>query len=140
MYAPKNIADNEVQLDRPQQPTMAGIPWLPHVRFALGPIELVVTRLYLSYSFAYATMGERLPTILGKGIDDVVMTLNQEYDEERVIDLVKCIERMDALKHELQGQAKLRAIIDDGEADVALWNKLIAKYFRGECARFGMCT
>lgn len=77
-------------------------------------------------------MGQRLPTILGKGIEDVVVTLNQEYDEERVVDLVQCIERMDALMGELQAQAKLRPIIDDGEADVALWNKLIAKYFHGE--------
>ena len=84
------------------------------------------------YSFAYATMGQRLPTILGKAIEDVVVTLNQEYDEERIVDLVQCIERMEALMKELQEQAKLRPIIDDGEADVALWNKLIAKYFHGK--------
>lgn len=28
--------------------------------------------------------------------------------------------------------AKLRPIYDDGEADVPLWNKEIAKYFRGK--------
>ena len=27
--------------------------------------------------------------------------------------------------------SKLRPIIDDGEGDVALWNKEIAKYFQG---------
>ena len=27
---------------------------------------------------------------------------------------------------------KLRPVIDDGEGDVALWNKEIAKYFQGE--------
>ena len=81
-------------------------------------------------------MGQRLPTILGKAIDDVVLTLNQEFDEDRIVDLVQCIERMDALKQELQDQAKLRPIIDDGEADVALWNKLIAKYFQGAYMRF----
>ncbi|PIL31472.1 hypothetical protein GSI_06174 [Ganoderma sinense ZZ0214-1] len=89
-------------------------------------------RGYHEYSFAYATMGQRLPTILGKAIEDVVLTLNQEYDEERMVDLVKCIERMDALKQELQEHAKLRPVIDDGEADVALWNKLVAKYFQGK--------
>ena len=72
-----------------------------------------------------------MPTILGKAIDDVVLTLNQEYSEERIVDLVECIERMDALKKELQDQSRLRPVIDDGEADVALWNKLIAKYFQG---------
>ena len=77
-------------------------------------------------------MGQRLPTILGKAIEDVVLTLNQGYDEERMVDLVKCSERMDALQQELQEHAKLRPIIDDGEADVALWNQLVAKYFQGE--------
>ena len=52
-----------------------------------------------------------------------------------MLDLVQCIERMDALKQELQEQARLRPIVDDGEADVALWNKLIAKYFQGEYLR-----
>lgn len=84
------------------------------------------------YSFAYATMGHRLPTILGKAIDDVIETLNQESEEEKVVDLVQCIERMDKLKEDLHAHARLRPIIDDGEADVALWNKEIAKYFQGE--------
>lgn|SRR5258708_1005711 len=35
-------------------------------------------RGYHEYSFAYATMGKRLPTILGKAIDDVVKTLNEQ--------------------------------------------------------------
>ena len=33
--------------------------------------------------------------------------------------------------HDLSGNAKLRPIVDDGEGDVALWNKEIAKYFQG---------
>ena len=112
---------------------MARLPWLPRVS-VLRTVEISATLNYAflhRYSFAYATMGQRLPTILGKAIEDVVLTLNQEYDEERMVDLVKCIERMDALKQELQEHAKLRPIIDDGEADVALWNKEIAKYFQG---------
>jgi hypothetical protein len=89
-------------------------------------------RGYHEYSFAYATMGVRLPTILGKAIEDTTRTLNEQYDEDRVIDLVQCIDRMDDLMEDLSGNAKLRPIIDDGEADVALWNKAIAKYFQGE--------
>lgn len=110
---------------------MARFPRLPHVRL---PNSQVFLHAYQrnSYSFAYATMGTRLPTILGKAIDDVIETLNQESDEDRIIDLVQCIERMDNLKNDLQEQAKLRPIIDDGEADVALWNKEIAKYFQGK--------
>lgn len=33
---------------------------------------------YHEYSFAYATMGKRLPTILGKAIDDVIRTMNEQ--------------------------------------------------------------
>ena len=64
-------------------------------------------------------MGHRLPTILGKAIDDVIVTLNQESSEDRIIDLVECIERMEELKGELERSAKLRPVVDDGEADVA---------------------
>ena len=76
------------------------------------------------YSFAHATMSTRLPTILGKAIDDVVVTLNTEYEEEKVVDLLACIERMEDLMDDLQGNAILRPIIDDGEGDIPLWNKV----------------
>lgn len=76
-------------------------------------------------------MGVRLPTILGKAIDDTSRTLNEQSAEDRIVDLVQCLERMDTLMADLSGNAKLRPIIDDGEADVALWNKEIAKYFQG---------
>jgi len=69
-------------------------------------------------------MGVRLPTILGKAIDDVWKTLNQEHDEERVLDLVNCIHRLEALMNDLQENSKLRPIIDDGAGDIALWNKV----------------
>jgi len=89
-------------------------------------------RGYHEYSFAHATMGVRLPTILGKAIDDVTRTLNEQSSEEKIVDLIHCIERMDVLMQDLSGNQKLRPIIDDGEADVALWNKEIAKYFQGK--------
>ena len=105
-------------------------------------------------------MGKRLPTILGKAIDDVVKTLNEQVrkslmllfipstsdyhgliclfnvssqsEEELIIDLNECIRRMDKLMEDLTGNQKLRPIIDDNEADVALWNKEIAKFFQGK--------
>jgi hypothetical protein len=77
-------------------------------------------------------MGVRLPTILAKAINDVYQTLNQEYDEGRVLDLLDCVERMQQLMDDLHGNAKLRPIVDDGAGDVALWNKEIAKFFRGK--------
>lgn len=69
-------------------------------------------------------MGVRLPTILAKAIQDVYLTLGAEYDEERITDLIKCVERMEVLMDDLQSNAKLRNIIDDGAGDVALWNKV----------------
>ncbi len=80
-------------------------------------------RGYHTYSFAHATMGVRLPTILGKAIDDVVQTLNDEWEEERVVDLTECIAKMEDLMEDLQGNRQLTPIVDDGEGDVALWNK-----------------
>ncbi len=38
---------------------------------------------------------------------------------------------MHQLMKDLNNNAKLRPIIDDGEGDVALWNKEIARFFRG---------
>jgi len=90
-------------------------------------------RGYHEYSFAHATMQSRLPTILGKAIEDATRTLNSQSSEERVLDLAQAINRMGELMIDLSGNAKLRPIIDDDEADVALWNKEIAKYFQGEC-------
>ncbi|EKM84066.1 hypothetical protein AGABI1DRAFT_110655 [Agaricus bisporus var. burnettii JB137-S8] len=89
-------------------------------------------RGYHEYSFAHATMQSRLPTILGKAIEDAIRTLNDQAEEERVVDLSESIERMGGLMTDLSGNAKLRPIIDDSEADVALWNKEIAKYFQGK--------
>jgi len=89
-------------------------------------------RGYHEYSFAHATMGVRLPTILGKAIEDVYRTVNEQSDEEKITDLLDCIHRMDDLMKDLSANSKLRPILDDGEGDVALWNKEIAKYFRGK--------
>ena len=84
-------------------------------------------RGYHEYSFAHETMGKRLPTILGKAIEDVYKTLNQEWREEVIVDLLQCIERMTGLMRELQANEKLRPIVDDNEGDVTLWNKAIAR-------------
>ena len=99
-------------------------------------------------------MGHRLPTILGKAIDDVIRTLNEQSGEDEIIDLIRCIDRMNILMVELSESAKLRPIIDgslcsglvhrlndseldilDDEADVALWNKEIARFFQGNTER-----
>jgi hypothetical protein len=56
----------------------------------------------------------------------------EQYDEDRVKDLVECIHRMEDLLDSLKANDKLRYIADDGAGDVALWNKEIARYFRGK--------
>lgn len=66
-------------------------------------------------------MGTRLPTILGKAIDDVVRTLNDEYDEAKIVDLTECIARMEDLMDDLQSNSKLRQIVDDGEGALPLF-------------------
>jgi len=99
-------------------------------------------------------MGHRLPTILGKAIDDVIRTLNEQSGEDEIVDLIRCIDRMNVLMVELSESAKLRPIIDgwlgsgfrglknseldilDDEADVALWNKEIARFFQGNTERY----
>ena len=77
-------------------------------------------------------MTVRLPTILAKAIEDVVRTLNEQSDRDRIEDLVGCIKRMEVLMSDLSTNQRLRPIIDDGEADVALWNKEIAMFFKGK--------
>ncbi|KAH6917035.1 DUF89 domain-containing protein [Coprinopsis sp. MPI-PUGE-AT-0042] len=120
----------------PQKSTNLQASWTPWLR---SPNRIdpnnppwPAYRGYHEYSFAHATMQSRLPTILGKAIEDANRTLNSQSSEDRVVDLCECIKRMQILMDDLSGNAKLRPIIDDGEADVALWNKEIAKYFQGK--------
>lgn len=65
-------------------------------------------RGYHEFSFAHATMGVRLPTILGKAIDDTVKTLNEEWEEDKILDLVACIDRMEDLMADLEQNRTLR--------------------------------
>ncbi|KAI0785348.1 hypothetical protein BC629DRAFT_1516488, partial [Irpex lacteus] len=69
-------------------------------------------------------MGHRLPTILGKAIEDVLCTLNALSSEDEIVDLLTCVQRMQTLKAEMEGNGKLRPIVDDGEADVALISRV----------------
>ena len=77
-------------------------------------------------------MGVRLPTILGKAIDDVWRTLNEQSEEHLILDLLECIERMDVLMTDLSQNNKLRFIIGtcspqfcDSETD--LWGQMMAR-------------
>ncbi|EOR02802.1 hypothetical protein E3P92_04134 [Wallemia ichthyophaga] len=89
-------------------------------------------RGYHTFSFANDVMGRRLPTILGKAIEDTIITLNGLSKEDEILDLLSCIERMDTLMDDLKSNKKLTPIPDDGSGDIAIWNKEIAKYFQGK--------
>ena len=58
-----------------------------HVRLNLLACSLLLNVLQ-------ATMGVRLPTILGKAIDDTIQTLNTVSDEVEILDLVACVDLM----------------------------------------------
>lgn len=47
-----------------------------------------------------------------------------QFDEERIVDLVACIDRMEDLMEDLVSNSKLRPIADTGEGDISLWNKV----------------
>lgn len=59
-------------------------------------------------SLVQETMGKRLPTILGKAVDDTVKTLNEQYEEDKITDLSLCIDRMQELMNDLNQNRKLR--------------------------------
>jgi hypothetical protein len=76
-------------------------------------------------------MSVRLHSIVAKGIEDTIRTMNEEHLEERIVDLVGCIDRMERLKKDLLDNARIRNLIDDDiTSDTTTWNKEIAKYFR----------
>lgn len=77
-------------------------------------------RGYHEYSFAHATMQSRLPTILGKAIDDTTRTLNDQSSEEQIIDLVQCIERMEKLMVDLSGNSKVGTLRDYRHSSLTL--------------------
>ena len=65
-------------------------------------------------------MGHRLPTILGKAIDDVIRTLNEQSEEDEIVDLIRCVDRMNVLMVELSESAKLRPIIDGSSNPIVI--------------------
>jgi len=79
---------------------MASIPWLSRVLFCTR-VSILITAFSIVHT-VQATMGVRLPTILGKAIDDTVQTLNSVSDEDEIIDLVACIDRMGKLMVDLR--------------------------------------
>jgi hypothetical protein len=131
-----------------------GREWLAACRKSTERFH-VLTCLALYQSFHTATC---IPTAHSHSRSRTCLQITPQSDEDIMIDLVQCIERMEDLMEDLQKNrelagfllhratlavatessslvvfsGKLRPIVDDNEADVALWNKEIAKYFRGK--------
>ncbi|PVI07602.1 DUF89-domain-containing protein [Periconia macrospinosa] len=74
-------------------------------------------------SFAYVSARERWPIILTQGIDDVHRSNYTRNDEEELKEGKAIVSDLAKLKYELQHNRELTPIDDDGEGDVAEYNK-----------------
>ncbi|KAK3045089.1 hypothetical protein LTS18_014604, partial [Coniosporium uncinatum] len=74
-------------------------------------------------SFAYVSARERWPVIITGGIDDVHRATAASSDAEAQAEGKQIVEKLAKLKYELQHNRRLTPIEDDGESDVAAYNK-----------------
>ncbi|KAI8998163.1 DUF89 domain-containing protein [Gaertneriomyces semiglobifer] len=92
------------------------------------PSGILPLRGTVKGSFAYLTFKERLPIIITKVVDSLSRTLHRTTGEQHAPEAVKeakgCIEQLSKLTYEIQRDRKLLPL-NDGDQDVALWNKLI---------------
>jgi hypothetical protein len=74
-------------------------------------------------SFAHTSARERWPVIITQGIDDVHRSTHTSKDEEAIKEGKWVVSELAKLKYELQHDRELTPIPDDGESDVATYNK-----------------
>lgn len=74
-------------------------------------------------SFASVSADSRWPVIITGAIDDVHRTVNDVTDEEKRKEGKAIIEKLATLKYELQHNRQLTPLPDDGEPDIADYNK-----------------
>lgn len=74
-------------------------------------------------SFAYISARERWPVIITQGIDDVHRSTWGSQDEEASKEGKWIVSELARLKYELQHDREITPIVDDGEADVAGYNR-----------------
>ncbi|PSN71004.1 DUF89-domain-containing protein [Corynespora cassiicola Philippines] len=74
-------------------------------------------------SFAHISARERWPIIITQGIDDVHRSTWASSDEEYTTEGKWIVSELARLKYELQHDRELTPIPDDGEQDVAAYNK-----------------
>ncbi|PGG96828.1 hypothetical protein AJ79_09434 [Helicocarpus griseus UAMH5409] len=86
-------------------------------------------------SFAYISARDRWPVILTSAIDDLSRTLFEVTDDVKRKEGKKIVEKLAELKYELQHNRKLTPLENDGEADIADYNKELEA--RGGITWFG---
>ncbi|EGC48916.1 DUF89 domain-containing protein [Histoplasma capsulatum var. duboisii H88] len=74
-------------------------------------------------SFAYISARDRWPVILTGAIDDLSRTLFEVTDDEKRKEGKTIVGKLAELKYELQHNRKLTPLEDDGESDIAIYNK-----------------
>ncbi|PYI29460.1 DUF89-domain-containing protein [Aspergillus indologenus CBS 114.80] len=74
-------------------------------------------------SFASVSARERWPVILTGAIDDLHRTVSETTDEEKRREGKEITEKLAAFKYELQHNRQLTPLPDDGQPDIADYNK-----------------
>ncbi|TVY86200.1 Protein-glutamate O-methyltransferase [Lachnellula willkommii] len=74
-------------------------------------------------SFAYISARDRWPVIITGAIDDVHRAVSETTDETKRAEGKKIVEDLAKLKYELQHDRKLTPLLDDGNSDIAGYNK-----------------
>ncbi|EEH06160.1 DUF89 domain-containing protein [Histoplasma capsulatum G186AR] len=74
-------------------------------------------------SFAYISARDRWPVILTGAIDDLSRTLFEVTEDEKRKEGKIIVGKLAELKYELQHNRKLTPLEDDGESDIAIYNK-----------------
>ncbi|KAH6681699.1 hypothetical protein B0J14DRAFT_576974 [Halenospora varia] len=74
-------------------------------------------------SFAYISARDRWPVIITGAIDDVHKAVSETTDDAKRNEGKKIVEDLAKLKYELQHDRKLTPLPDDGQPDVAGYNK-----------------
>jgi uncharacterized protein with ATP-grasp and redox domains len=86
--------------------------------------------------FAFPTLAKRMPVIITKVIDAICRIYmakdfegNPANGGKTAKDAKQIVNDIGALRYELQHDRKLVHIRDDGDADVAVWNRMLDAYF-----------
>ncbi|KAJ2895872.1 uncharacterized protein MKZ38_006062 [Zalerion maritima] len=77
-------------------------------------------------SFAYITTRDRWPVIITGAIDDVYRSVSRT-EGDKLEEGKEIVKQLTAMKYELQHDRKMVPLQDDGQTDIALYNKELEK-------------